>query len=287
MDTTLQVLFTSLGGTAVGLAIATFLSRNIVTHYLSKNVENYKARLGHENEICIEKIKSDLAKADKTDDRTHEYTQVMRRYQGPLQHAAYDLQSRLFAIVTQNLISQYVSKGDDHQRDYIINNTAFVMAQYFAWTEIVRTEIQFIDFSTSERSKQFSCLQHKLYGLWRSDELLDKFRLWSGEQRAIGELMIESQSQGKTCIGYAKFLDLLEHEEHQLLTRLVADVAEFFKNPKPSFPRITKIQHTLIHLLYFLDPEYARFPVEMRSLIRNDSVLIIENEKSVAAQVCT
>ena len=238
---TLQVILTSLGGTALGLAIAAFLSKSILGHYLTRQIESYKADLNHENEIAIAKIKSKLAKAEKTDERTHEYSRVMRRYQGPLQHAAYDLQSRLYATVTQNLIPVYVDNGDQHEREYVINNSAFVIAQYFAWAEIIRNEIQFIDFSTSNKTRRFSCLQDELYGLWRTDVLQDEFRLWSGEQRAIGELMIESQADNQTCIGYAEFIKIIKNNEQPLLNKLVEDVANFSQNPEQSFQRITKI----------------------------------------------
>lgn len=264
---TLQVILTSLGGTALGLAIAAFLSKSILVHYFTRQVESYKASLNHENEITIAKIKAELAKAEKTDERTHEYSQVMRRYHGPLQHAAYDLQSRLYAIVTQNLIPAYVDHGEQHEREYVIYNSAFVIAQYFAWAEIIRNEIQFIDFTTSDETRRFSCLQNELYGLWRTDVLKDEFRLWSGEQRAIGELMIESQGENQTCIGYARFVDMIKNNEQPLLNKLVKDVASFSQKPEPSFQRLTRIQHILIELLYFLDPDYTRFPEERRSLI--------------------
>ena len=83
----------------------------------------------------------------------------MRKYQGPLIHAVYNLQSRLFNIVERNFAGAYLTSRDAYERDYVVNNTAFVIMQYFAWTEIIRREVQFLDLTDSEKTRDLSKLQ--------------------------------------------------------------------------------------------------------------------------------
>lgn len=188
----------------------------------------------------------------------------MKKYQGPLLHAVYDLQGRLFNIIKQGLIEVYFINGKDHERDYVVNNTVFVIAQYFAWTEIIRKEIQFIDLQSSGKTKQLSELQDNIYGLWRTDSFHDLFRIWAGEQRAIGELMIEERNDHLDCVGYAGFLKKLQDHQEPLIAKLQSDVIALSENVSISYPRLTEIQHALIDILDYLDPEYVRFSKERR-----------------------
>lgn len=41
----------------------------------------------------------------------------------PLPRSAYDLQSRLYNIMRQNLIQVYFVKGDERTKSYVVNNT--------------------------------------------------------------------------------------------------------------------------------------------------------------------
>lgn len=206
----LDVFLVSIGGTTTALLVVGFLSKSLIGHIFNKEMESYKSKLSHENNIAIEEIKAELLRSAKKEDRTIEYEQVMKRYQGPLLHAVYDLQSRLYNIIVQGLINAYYIHGNDSEKEYVVNNTVFVIAQYFAWTEIIRREIQFIDFRDLVNTKKLSELRDNIYGLWQTDGYSDLFRVWAGEQRAIGELMVEEKNNQLTCIGYAAFLNKLK-----------------------------------------------------------------------------
>ena len=175
------------------------------------------------------------------------------------------------AFFKQGLITVYLTNGKEHEREYVINNTVFVVAQYFAWVEIIRTEIQFIDFRSLENTKELSELQDHVYSLWQTDMYDDSFRIWAGEQRAIGELMIEKHNDKLTCIGYAGFLKKLQGNNEQLFLKLQADVAALSGNGTTFFPRLKAIHKVLIDTLYHLDPEYMRFPKDCRSYISSNA----------------
>lgn len=260
----LDVFLVSIGGTTTALLVVGFLSRSLIGHFFTKEMESYKSRLSRENSIELEAIKAELARSAKDDDRATAYEQVMQKYKGPLLHAVYDLQSRLYNILAKGFIQAYYTRGNDSEKAYVVNNTVFVVAQYFAWTEIIRREIQFIDFRDAADTKKLSLLRDSIYGLWQTDTFSDPFRVWAGEQRGIGELMIEDKNNQLTCIGYAAFLRRLENNDEPLFNTLQSTVESLSHSPVVSFPRLREIQHALIDILAYLDPDYIRFPSEHR-----------------------
>lgn len=135
------------------------------------------------------------------------------------------------------------------------------------WTEIIKEEIQFIDFRNAEQTKMLPELRDKLYGLWQVDRSHDGFSVWAGDQRAIGELMIEERNNRLSCIGYASLLKKIPSNEELLLKRLQDDVSGLAANALDCYPRLTEIQHVLIDLLDYLDPDGIRFPEEKRNYI--------------------
>ncbi|MGD0516782.1 MAG: hypothetical protein ABSA26_04535 [Thermoguttaceae bacterium] len=61
----LNSVLTILGTSAVGasaVAVLAFLARSLTIHFLSKDIEGYKATLQAKNEIELEKLKADLTK---------------------------------------------------------------------------------------------------------------------------------------------------------------------------------------------------------------------------------
>src|SRR3954470_17890533 len=137
---------------------------------------------------------------------------VLARYREPLLAAAYELQGRLYNILELSFLRKYYLEGDQAQNDYAVQNTLYVVGQYFGWSEILRREIQFLSFSDSERTRAVADCQREIVELFQSDrdELGRPFLIWRGEQRAIGELMIDREAGATHPIGYAAFLERTE-----------------------------------------------------------------------------
>lgn len=152
----LQVLSLAFGGSAAALAIAAFLGKTLISQFMAREMETLKARLQQDA---------------RADDRQFQLAQVMRRYQGPLLHAAYDLQSRLYNILARQFFSAYLDGGTATQKHYAQHNTAFLIAQFFGWMEIIRQEVQFIEFSDSKHTRRLSDLRDEIYRLWQTDRL--------------------------------------------------------------------------------------------------------------------
>lgn len=75
------------------------------------------------------------------------------RYREPLVRAAADLQSRLYNILALNFVDVFLINGTEREREYATQNTVFLFAQFFAWTEAVRLEIQFISLDEDMKTR--------------------------------------------------------------------------------------------------------------------------------------
>jgi hypothetical protein len=170
------------------------------------------------------------------------------------------------------LIRTYLENGDEREKSYVVNNTVFVIAQYCAWTEIIRREIQYIDLGDDRQTQRLAHLQDRMYSLWQNDtEFKNKLlRLWAGEQRALGESLIEEGPRGPECMGYGKFLRKLKSQDSlSLIAFLQAEINGLGELAAAERPRLVALQNCLIDLLEFLDPNNIRFPANNRSKVQN------------------
>jgi hypothetical protein len=164
----------------------------------------------------------------------------------------------------------YCDNGTDRERSYVLNNTVFLAAQYFAWTEIIRRDIQYIDLGADPETRRLAQLQGEIHSLWQTDAFGPLFRIFAGEQRAIGERMIRETPRGSECMGYAAFLDQNDKNKDQFLDALEADVRSCSNRLTDARPRLAALQNRFIELLDFLDPSCIRFPKERRTTVTDD-----------------
>jgi hypothetical protein len=191
----------------------------------------------------------------------NEAESVLARYREPLAAAAYELQGRLYNILELDFLRKYYLHGDEAQRTYAVENTLYVVAQYLGWSEILRREIQFLSFADSERTRAVADRQRRIVELFQSDEpsLGRPFLVWRGEQRAIGERMIDANGDRCQCIGYASFVDRDATTFGPWLTRLEDDIAMI---AEARSTRLVELQHGLVDLVRELDPQAVRYPDE-------------------------
>ena len=216
--------------------------------------------------LSTKRVEAQLALQRAEADRRAETERTARKFSEPLGRAAYDLQSRIYNIIKSDFLNAYLENGDQRTKSYAIKNTLFVIAQYFAWTELVRREIQFIDLGADERTRKLSELQDSIYTIWQNNAYGDPlFRIFAGEQRAIGERLVRDGAHGPECLGYASFLDFYEQHPDRLLAAVEADVIALGTNLPRALTRLVALQHALVELLNFLDPGFVRFPQRNRS----------------------
>lgn len=215
------------------------------------------------NAKAIEQLKFDNDQLKAAAQRRREIS----KFSEPLARSAYDLQSRLYNILKQGLVQVYLVNGSDRERLYVIDNTVFLVAQYLCWTELVRREIQFIDLGENKKTQELLRLQDTIYSLWGTDGSSALFRIFAGEQRAIGEALIQIGASGPECMGYGAFLKTFNKGVNPLIDALRADVLSLDNGLRQATERLTNLQHALIDLLKMLDPEYLRFSEDRRSKV--------------------
>src|SRR5271166_1876572 len=175
-------------------------------------------------QLRVRRVEAQLALQRAEADRRAETERTARKFSEPLGRAAYDLQSRIYNIIKSDFLNAYLENGDQRTKSYAIKNTLFVIAQYFAWTELVRREIQFIDLGADEQTRKLSELQDSIYSTWQTDQHGPLLRIFAGEQRAIGERLIREGPRGPECMGYASFLDYYKAHPDPLLCALEAEI---------------------------------------------------------------
>ncbi len=243
------------------------MDKALIPGMLSSAVAIGAAVIAVWGQLRVRRVEAQLELQKAEAGRRAETEQTARRFREPLGRAAYELQSRIFNIVKGSFL-KYLEGGDSRLRFYAINHTLFVIAQYFAWTELIRREIQFIDLGANEETRQLAQLQHKIYSDWQSDKFEHPLlRVFGGEQHAIGERLIWEGPRGPQCVGFASFLDYLQGSPDPLLLALKVDVESLGACLEESLPRLIALQNAMIDLVLFLDPEAVRFPKKNRTKI--------------------
>lgn len=193
---------------------------------------------------------------------------VVSRYREPMLHAAIDLQSRLYNIVQKKFLQRYWFKTET-ERAYAVTSTLYVVAEYLGWVEILRREVQYLDLGDVTENRTLSTLLDRITTLFLSDEVDDAFRLFRGEQRAIGELMLVSRMSGGhvhyDCLGYATFTEKLNNPQFgKWFAGMTDDIERLAQNSETNERRIRDLQHALIDLIDFFDRPRTRVPEARR-----------------------
>lgn len=212
------------------------------------------------NAMAIEQFKAQIEASKIESQRQRE----MSRFNEQIARSAYDLQSRIFNVMAQGLISVHISNGNVRERNYVVDSTVFRFAEYLCWSELARRELQFTDLDANENTRKFFHAQSEISSTLGTDRDGRLFRIFSGEQRAIGEALIQTGARGAECMGYGAFLKAFSVGKDPLIDSLRTDVLSLESNLDQGADRFRKLQHELIKLLNILDPKYLRFPENRR-----------------------
>lgn len=126
------------------------MDKTVITGVIPSVVAIGAAIIAVWGQLRVKRVEAQLELQKAEADRRAQAEQTARRFREPLGRAAYELQSRIFNIVTRGFAEGYLGKSNDRTWSYAVKHTAFVIAQYFAWTELIRREIQFIDLGAGQ-----------------------------------------------------------------------------------------------------------------------------------------
>jgi hypothetical protein len=197
-------------------------------------------------------------------------------YRVPMLHAAFNLQSRLYNIGRQDFLGIFLTGGSSSEVEYARFNTAYLIGQYLCWAEILRREAQLLAPLQRGRDRDIVAAmegvrQEMADSLSNSDPLL---RIFRGDQRAIGEVMLTTTDQPADrigprwdCKGYAAFVQALADDQSAIsrwILPLLNDIDNLAENYHAHQARVIAIQHHLIELINLIDPGGDRIPVNQR-----------------------
>lgn len=243
------------------------MSTAITLALISGAVSLVAAAISVANSRGVARLSSELEEQQRIKTRGEQAAELRARYRDPLLGAAFDLQSRLYNIVAKNFLSYYMYDGESSRR-YAIDNTLHLLAEYLAWMEIVRREIQFLDLGEELANRRWLHALEDLRDIFARDDIDAVLRIFRGEQRAIGETMtvhIADASNGRSreSLGYAQFVSRRQEGEfNRWFERLEEDLTRLADDPHAHIERPVLLQNKLIDVLEILDPEGRRFPPE-------------------------
>jgi hypothetical protein len=207
----------------------------------------------------------------------------------PLARAAFDLQSRLRNILQCKFLNTYLH-GNDRETSYVMDNTPYLIAQYFCWTEQTRRETLFIDREKDSKTSQLSTFLDGIDRLW-GDDGSQAFHIFAGEQRQIGESLVQPGVGAAVCMGYGTFLKSFPQKSDQMIEVLRSDVGSLDKeltevtlapSDVSAANRLKEIQNSLVDLLNILDPKNIRYPKVRETKV---STIVLADQK-VDDKIC-
>jgi hypothetical protein len=161
----------------------------------------------------------------------------------PLGRSAYDLQSRIFNIVRNNFVQAYIEFGNAREKSYALENSVFLICQFLCWAEIVRRDMQFVNLGQHAETRKLSNVQDAIRSAWGSDKFSPAFRIFAGEQRALGEALIETHDKARECMGFGKFLKEFPAGKDSIMDALREDLTYLVKDLASSLSGILCVRH--------------------------------------------
>jgi hypothetical protein len=215
------------------------------------------------NGIVTARLASRIQEQQRQKTKAEQLADVMARYRDPMLRAAFDLQSRLYNIAALGFLETHYRDETPQRKAYAAESTLFVLAEYLGWVEIMRREVRFLDLGDEPVNRRLAEHLHTVRRTLLSDRHDPLLQLFSGQQRAIGELMAVPSGASESrlaCMGFATFVVRLRDDEDFAgwFTQLRADIHELARAPHSR--RLVALQHALIDLIDLLDEGHTRLP---------------------------
>ena len=214
---------------------------------------------------------------ESTIKRKERLKEIVDKYSRPILLAASDLQDRLWhltqreatssSILLEADIDQEKSPRWTMTRKHYLASTLFLFARYFAWVEILRQEVQFLEFGLQDKQNETRQFFEKLKSVDRilssteiqNDEIETDRQIFQLQQALIGQLMIKQGQNGVSCINFAEFVENFDskfenRDEFIILENLIMQAVS--RNVKDfCLSRCCLLNNKLVEMVNLLDPE--------------------------------
>jgi hypothetical protein len=254
------------------------MSTEIVVALISGAVSLGAAGIAIFSNRGVARLGSELEERRRLASKREQAEELRARYRDPLLGTVFGLQSRLYNVVAQNFLVRYM-QGDQSSREYAVDNTLHLLAEYLAWVEIIRREIQFLDLGGEVANREWLNALEDVRDVLARDDLDPVLRVFRGEQRAIGEMAtveLKDAPDGRRheSLGYARFVECRHAADfNRWFHKLEADLELLAAEPHTHLERVTLLQSRLIDVLDIFDPDCERFPAERRTRLPSRSRL--------------
>lgn len=204
--------------------------------------------------------------------RQLEARRLADKFRNPLVASATELASRLYNIINLDFFI-WATRGTC-EKAYVETHTLYVFAQFLGWMELLSQEVQFLDLGNVERSKRLNTLLATVRSTLRASHLGDEhtFRLFQGQQRAIGEAMILEKGPKCAVMGYKTFCETYWDKRNPTLAFWLHPLAESVRHTVQAYDNPAEMCNRENRLMLFLELE-MRF-VRLDMLWQNLSELI-------------
>jgi hypothetical protein len=249
-SSTVAALITGVLSALVALASALWAART--SHSIAKIQATTARELAESSNARLER-----ERADQTRRKVSQYSE-------PLVRAAYDLQARLYNSLRKDYLSHLSGLGES-EAVYAVTNTLFLFAEYLCWVEILRKETELLSMTESGHDRALATCLLRIDGILSSGDDRDNldFRIYRGQQRAIGELLSIWSTDGRapTCLGFAKFTIKLRDDADfaHWFAPLERDVRKLMSGQPVNVQRLRDLQAALIDLIELIDEPSRRF----------------------------
>ncbi len=198
-----------------------------------------------------------IAAQQKAQSKAEQAEAILSRYREPLLNAAQNLHSRLYNIVEYDVLGSQLQCGDPDLERYARDYTVYVFAEYLCWAEIIRRDLRFLDLGTESRNRELVRLLEANQLAIASEAMPKPLRLFRGQQRAIGELMMTPTGDP----GPAQY-------ESRRLRENLEELAEAWHADQAG---VVALQHSLVDLIEFADPLHLRLPARYRDRLMSSN----------------
>ena len=152
-------------------------------------------------------------------------------------------------------------KGNGKGRENALEISGFMLAQFLAWTHILKEETQFLAWSEDKHWKGLRSVIYKIED--EIDRRIDRANLQYAAQPAdrlvISENAVLPGETGMHAIGWTKFKEQYESTFQEPLDFLTSQIEKSIKakakEEKVYDERLRRMQHLIVDLIKILDPE--------------------------------
>jgi hypothetical protein len=237
------------------VSVVTSVATGLMTMWVARNSRRYKRT---ERTQQLAQAKAEQAEA------------ILSRYREPLLLAAQNLHSRLYSIVKSKVLFVYLGNPDPNLERYGRDYTAYVIAEYLCWAEIIRRDLRFLDLAADAHNRELVRRLEDVQLALANPGLPNGLKMFRGDQRAIGEMMMiaakGTDAAPYESLGYVQFCSrLAEDPTFASWFRRLRDGMDTVRDADDSQEaQIIHLQHTLVDLIEFLDPDHWRLPGRLR-----------------------